>query len=169
MKSVIAGMALVGIALAGCGNNSADSSEQSTQPQTSVVTVHVSNQAGIPVENVTVVSKHLVSAAETPTVASDVMTDADGNAAVTLPENITAQFGLHQGVEIIEDGLTPTWQTAFVVPSSDVTLWYTYPTDILCGVVDPTSPTFCLPEPTPTPTPTSSESWHPPMELTPSP
>ncbi len=130
------------LVLAGCGG------DQPTEPQTSTVTVHVANQAGLPLGGVAVRAQHMLSPQEVADITS-ATTDTTGTAVLVLPENVTAQIGL--GVE--EE--PPTWQPPFIVTTSDFGLSYTFWADINCGVVDPTSPSSCpsamppAPEPSP--------------------
>lgn len=126
--------------LAACGGGD--------QPQTSTVTVHVSNQAGLPLEGTTVRVQHMLSPQEVADITS-ATTDTTGTAVLVLPENVTAQIGLGVGDE------PPTWQPPFVVATSDFGLWYTFWADINCGVVDPASPSSCpsVMPPAPDPSP----------------
>ena len=132
-------LALVAVAVvvAGCGSTSS--------PPTSAVTVHVANQAGVPMGGIKVRAQQYVTGSELRDLEPTTVTAADGTATLVLPVNVTASIGLSHapGEE--------HWQQQIAVPPSDVTLSYQYPVPLGCAVVDPTSPTSCPPKPTPSP------------------
>lgn len=123
MRRIIAAAA-VAVALAAC-----------SAPATVPVTVHVANQAGIPLPGTAVTVNHMLSPQQTVPVGT-YTTDDTGTVALDLPTNITAQVGL---------GPDPTWQMPFVAGEGGYELWYMLPQDIPCHIVDPAAPPCPVP------------------------
>lgn len=123
---VVAGV----IAIAGC------TSEQEG-PQTTDVTIHVSDQAGLAVNDLTVVAKKDISDDQVEQI-NEGRTDGNGNVTLAFPENATVSVGLWKQQPDTET--IYTWQTPFIVPVDNLSLSYTYfLTSTTCGVVQPGS------------------------------
>lgn len=146
MKVLLAGVFVAALALTGC-------SEQQSEPapQTSDMTIHVSDTAGIATQDVMVVASRRISDTQFEEINS-AKTDSNGNANLTLPENATVMVGLWKEQPDIEAKYT--WQVPFIVPVDNTTLSYSYQTFNSCPVVQP-GPNPC-PSPT-VPEPSSSQ------------
>lgn len=132
---LLLGTAAAALLLAGC----------TSSPPTSTITLHVANQAGVPLGGVAVRVQQYVTGSEVRDLEPTTVTAADGSATVALPVNITASVGLSANPDEVR------WQQLITVPATDTTLSYQYPVALDCAVVDPTSPTSCPPTPAPSP------------------
>ena len=149
MRELLA-LLIVGLfALVGCSKNN---EQPPPAPQTSDVTIHVSDTNGVAAPGITVVATQKISDSQNEQIAEGT-TDTNGNTSLTLPENITASIGLWKNQD--ESEAVYTWQTPFIVPIDDTTLSYSYViADATCTVVQP-GPTPC-PTPAATPMPSST-------------
>ncbi len=146
MKKVTVAAAALVLALTGCSQGG----DQPTEPATSMITVTVANQAGVPLEGIKVWTQQIVGAAELRDIPPEATTDASGRAVLTLPINITAQIGL---ADASDPASMEAWQHGFTVPTSDVSLYYQYPMTLDCDIVDPAQPSSCPALPAPTSSP----------------